>query len=360
MCDSGAHSAVPPLKILMTADAVGGVWQYSLDLVSHMTSRGAQVLLATMGPRPSDAQKMGLAALAGVTFRECDYKLEWMQQPWLEVEAAGAWLLDLAMQFQPDVIHLNGYAHAALPWEVPVLVVAHSCVYSWWQAVHNSTPPPEWAEYHRRVTAGLCAADAVVAPSAFMAAVLTHHYGLPSGRVTVIHNFSDSPVYNGVEKEPFYLAAGRVWDTGKNLKLLDDATSGLPWPVEIAGSLSHESLLQQMQRASVFVHPALYEPFGLAVLEAARAQCCLVLSDIPSLRELWDGAAIFVDPRDPDRWSHTLAWLAKNETARRSRGDLARLQSTRYWSGSTVDQYYDLYESLSQSGKRVTQKGAAA
>ena len=37
-----------------------------------------------------------------------------------------------------------------------------------------------------------------------------------------------------------------------------------------------------------------YEPFGLAVLEAAQAGCALVLSDIPTHREMWDGAAIFV------------------------------------------------------------------
>jgi glycosyltransferase involved in cell wall biosynthesis len=49
----------------------------------------------------------------------------------------------------------------------------------------------------------------------------------------------------------------------------------------------------------VFAAPARYEPFGLAILEAARAGCSRVLGDIPSLRELWDGAARFVDPGDP-------------------------------------------------------------
>ena len=48
----------------------------------------------------------------------------------------------------------------------------------------------------------------------------------------------------------------------------------------------------------VFVSAALYEPFGLAVLEAAQAGCALVLSDIPTFRELWDGAALFVAADD--------------------------------------------------------------
>src|ERR1700685_1729801 len=132
---SGASSTVTPLKILMTADAVGGVWQYSLDLIGHLTRRGAQVLLATMGPQPNAVQKQQLAAFDNVTLRESGYKLEWMEQPWADVEGAGEWLLDLTQHFQPDIVHLNGYAHAVLPWKAPVVVVAHSCVFSWWRAV---------------------------------------------------------------------------------------------------------------------------------------------------------------------------------------------------------------------------------
>ena len=59
------------------------------------------------------------------------------------------------------------------------------------------------------------------------------------------------------------------------------------------GPLSHSQTLRQLDAASIFLHPAFYEPCGLSVLEAARCRCCLVLSDIPSLRELWEGAAIF-------------------------------------------------------------------
>jgi glycosyltransferase involved in cell wall biosynthesis len=299
--------------------------------------------------------------LPGVTICESDYKLEWMRQPWRDVDAAASWLLDLSEQFQPDVIHLNGYAHAALPWKAPVVVVAHSCVYSWWQAVHGTSPPAdEWSEYHRRVAAGLHAADTIIAPSAFMANALTRHYALPLQSAKVLYNFSDSPGYNGAEKEPFYLAAGRTWDIGKNLKLLDDKASELPWPVRIAASLSHQILLNEMQRASIYVHPALYEPFGLAVLEAARAQCCLVLSDIPSLRELWDGAAVFVDPRDPDQWAHSLTLLASNPLACEALGRLARQQASRYSSVSTVEQYWTVYQSLSRSTRRTSKKGAAA
>ena len=50
---------------------------------------------------------------------------------------AGEWLLALAGRARPDVVHLNGYAHAALPWARPIVVVAHSCVLSWHEAVRG-------------------------------------------------------------------------------------------------------------------------------------------------------------------------------------------------------------------------------
>lgn len=331
----------------MTADAVGGVWQYSLDLIQHLVRLGAELRLATMGPRPTDAQTQRLSTLRGVSLVESEYKLEWMQQPWDDVDAAGAWLLQQAAEFRPDVIHLNGYAHVPLKWLAPVLVVAHSCVYSWWNAVHGCAPPLQaWAEYHARVSAGLRTADAIVAPSSFMAGELTTRYGLPKSRTRVIHNFSESPEYDRRPKEPLFLAAGRTWDPGKNVQLLESIADRLPWPIQIAGNLTHDEVLDTMQRASVYVHSALYEPFGLAVLEAARSGCCLVLADIPSLRELWGDAALFVDPRDPAAWVDVLSMLANDRERRETLAKLAHKRAAQYSATATVAEYCQIYRSL--------------
>ena len=53
-----------------------------------------------------------------------------------------------------------------------------------------------------------------------------------------------------------------------------------------------------LSQAPIYASAALHEPFGLGVLEAAQAGCALVLSDIPSFRELWSGACLFVPPHD--------------------------------------------------------------
>lgn len=362
------------LRILMTADAVGGVWQYSIDLAKELARRNARILLATLGPRPSDQQRSEALAIPGLVLNETDFALEWMQDPWRDVDASGNWLLDLAADFAPHVIHLNGYSHAALHWRPPVLVVAHSCVFSWWRAVHGEAPGEEWSEYRRRVTAGLAAVDALVAPSSAMAAALAREYDLDAANIRVIHNFSRVSRMDRSEKQPFILASGRIWDPAKNIQLLNSIVPHVDWPIRITGAqnasfrdekahflgfLTRPEMLDQMNRAGIFVHPALYEPFGLAILEAANARCALVLSDIPTLRELWSDAAIFVNPRDPEQWIAALNALARDAIARHKLADAAFSRANKYRASRSVKKYWNLYRSLAV-GPQKTRKEAAA
>ena len=121
-------------------------------------------------------------------------------------------------------------------------------------------------------------------------------------------------------RQAVVLTAGRLWDEAKNLRTLDAAAAGIRWPVLAAGptrgpdgqeirlehvvalgTLDGAALEDRLRRASVFASLAIYEPFGLAVLEAALAGCALVLSDTATFRELWQDAALFVPPDDPRR-----------------------------------------------------------
>jgi hypothetical protein len=43
------------MKVLMTADAVGGVWTYALELSGALARHDIEVVLATMGPLPDTA-----------------------------------------------------------------------------------------------------------------------------------------------------------------------------------------------------------------------------------------------------------------------------------------------------------------
>ena len=350
-----------PRRILMTADTIGGVWSYAIDLVRGLQAYGVEVAVATMGARPTPEQRDQIGRLPNTTLFESGYKLEWMNDPWEDVASAGEWLLEIERAFGPDCIHLNGYAHAALNWRAPHLVVAHSCVLSWWEAVRGTSLPPEWSRYRQEVRRGLRAADTVVAPTRAMLSSLHTHYGnFEHGRV--IPNGRSADSYSIGDKQPFILSAGRVWDKAKNVSALEAAAPGLEWPVLIAGetrhpdgggvegsnlkllgSLAPETLSTLMASASIFALPARYEPFGLSILEAALSGCALVIGDIPSLRENWDGAAEFVQPDDADQLRRTLNALIEDPARRREIAKRSELRALEFMPSRMVAGYLSTY-----------------
>jgi glycosyltransferase involved in cell wall biosynthesis len=361
------------MRVLMTADAVGGVWTYALDLTTALTAREVEVTLAVMGPPPSPRQ-LEAAAAAGVAAVHAEpYALEWMHEPWDDVDAATAWLLALEREVQADVVHLNGYCHAVAPWVAPVVVVAHSDVVSWWMGVYGERPGDEWAEYERRVRTGLSEAAAVVAPTDAALRSVESAFGAVG---TVIHNGRSHDWVREVSKEPFVLGIGRLWDPAKNADALAQAAAGLDWPVLLAGDVAppngeprpiretvqhlgaipFDVLATWLARASVFASPARYEPFGLGALEGALCGCALVLGDIPSLREVWGDAAVFVDPDDVDELHGALVGLIADPVVRTELAARARRRAERYNVESMGVAYRDLYASL-VDGDRVPSSG---
>src|SRR4051812_28651261 len=161
----------------MTTDAVGGVWRYTIDLGRALLLRGVRTTIAAMGPAPS-ARQLQEVSRAGLDIAVRSCRLEWMPEPWDDVQRVGTWLLALERSIRPNVVHLNGYVHAALPWTAPVVVVAHSCVRTWWRAVKTESPlPSELGTYTTAVRSGLTAARVVIAPTQAMADGLLHEYG---------------------------------------------------------------------------------------------------------------------------------------------------------------------------------------
>lgn len=348
----------------MTADTVGGVWTYALELGRALVARGIDVHLATEGRPLSPDQREQLAREPGITLHESEFRLEWMSDPWTDVDRAGQWLLDLETVLQPDVVHLNSFVHGALEWDAPVLVVGHSCVLSWWQAVHGTGAPAYYDGYRDRVRTGLLAADAVVTPTQAMARCLERHYG-PLPDVGVIPNGRDPHAFQPGRKEQFIFAAGRVWDAAKNLAVLGRAAEGLDWPVVVAGETSDpdgraitvegahaigpvqaSTIAEWYACAAIYALPARYEPFGLTVLEAALCGCALVLGDIESLREIWDEAAVFVTPDDPDELRHTLHRLTRDESARLELAARARDRAIGFDPDTMAKRYTMLYGTL--------------
>ena len=347
----------------MTADTVGGVWTYALELVRALPE--LEFHLATMGKLLSPAQHDEAAPLPNLSVYQSACCLEWMPDPWEDVARAGDWLLDLERECRPDIVHLNGYAHGSLPFQAPVVTVGHSCVLSWWRAVQGQDAPPEWDRYGRAVRGGLCGSDLIVAPTRAMRDALETHYGpLPPSQV--IENGRDPSRFAPGEKQPFVFSAGRLWDEAKGLATLAEAAPHLSWPVFVAGDappagaaavpnlhplgfLPPPLLARRLSEAAIYALPARYEPFGLSVLEAALSGCALVLGDIPSLREVWGDSALFVPPADADALRGCLLHLIRNDRLRREMAERALCRAARYRPERMAQAYRAVYRQAQEN-----------
>jgi glycosyltransferase involved in cell wall biosynthesis len=289
-------------RVLMTGDTVGGVWTFTLELARALGARGVEVVLATMGGLPSESQAAEAAEIPTLCLQASEFRLEWMRDPWSDVAESGRWLMRIADEYAPDTVHLNTFGHGGLAFRQPVLLTAHSCVLSWWEAVKREPAPAEWDRYAATVKHALITADRVTAPSQAMASALKRHYGF--SECEVVYNGRCAAKFRAGFKEPFVFTAGRLWDEAKNAAALEEISPSLTWPVHMAGEgtdlgkLGRDEMADWYSRAAIYALPARYEPFGLSALEAALSGCALVLGDIPSLREIWGDAAVFVRPDD--------------------------------------------------------------
>jgi glycosyltransferase involved in cell wall biosynthesis len=341
----------------MTADAVGGVWTYALELARGLAAAGTEVLLAVVGPGPDAAQQAEAATVPGLSLVVTGLGLEWQDKAGPLGAPARDRLLALERAFSPDLVHCNGFREAAAGFAVPVVLVAHSCVGTWWRSCRNEPLPEDWRAYGGGVRTGLRSASVVVGPTAAFLDAFLATWGTAHRRCVVRNGLDLEPVA-AARRRPVVLAAGRLWDEAKNIAALAAVALELPWPVLVAGDpppqgvggglhhlgrLPRAALRQAMAEAAIFAAPARYEPFGLAILEAAAAGCALVLGKQPSLIELWGDAARFVPADDPAALRDTLLDLIEDGAALVRLQEAARARAARFGRAAMVAGYREVY-----------------
>ena len=352
-----------PLRVFMTADAVGGVWTYCMDLARGLSARGVETVIAVFGPATNRTQRREAGTIDNLELIETGLPLDWTADSPDECRRAGERAADLAAFPTADVIQINGAALALSGMTgIPTILVNHSCLATWWRAV-GAGPAPEDFGWRIALNAdALHRADRVVAPTRAIASEMAEAYDLDRMPIVIRNGRARSMIVPADDLADAVFTGGRLWDPGKDIATLDRAAAGLGFPVYAAGhsegplgqnvSLRHveeigplapSDVRQWLSRRPIYVSTALYEPFGLGVLEAAQAGCALVLADIPTLRELWDGAALFTPPGDDAALADALRLLRLRMDQREALGQRARERAALYTLDSMVDRMLALY-----------------
>ena len=230
--------------------------------------------------------------------------------------------------------------------------------------------PPKWRQVYRAgLRAAVRRADAIVTPSRFTAEDLLSRTKVDPARVHVIPEGAALTEAAAPDPEralsrlrvprPYVLFVGTL-EPRKNLVRLVRAyrrvaASGLPHALVLAGPLGwqRQALLRELalagpgdvvltgavgpeeldalyHRADAFVYPALYEGFGLPVLEAMLRGVPTVCSNTTALPEVAGDAAVGVNPVSiPDIADGMRSVLSDPELAGR-RADRGRARAERF------------------------------
>ena len=192
-----------------------------------------------MGAPLSPSQARAATVSTDLECSESSLKLEWMQDPWIDVERAGDWLLTLENDLQPG----SGAFERLLPrgsavecaasgrWALLCAVVVAQC---------------EGRKRPRRSARGtgvpsqrdLRAADAVVAPSRAMMEQLQRYYGpLPSTAV-IANGRDDATLPSGGERAVYPGGRPRL-GRGEEHWILAACGAAVDWPICVAGDARH-------------------------------------------------------------------------------------------------------------------------
>lgn len=94
-----------------------------------------------------------------------------------------------------------------------------------------------------------------------------------------------------------------------------------------AGFIPDNELIKLYQQSTVNVLPSRAEGFGFSYLEAAHFSCPSVLSNIPVLKEVSRGKALFCDPKNPHDIADKIGELYFNRNLRNKLGQEAKKRS---------------------------------
>lgn len=357
-------------RLLLTTDTVGGVWQYSLELARHYATRGLAVDLVVLGPVTKPERLAEAGGIPGVEVVVTELPLSWMAPDPRSLRAAAEALAELARQRRATLVHLNcAGLGCAQRWDMPLITTLHSCMATWWRAVRGAEPLPyDFSWRTEMMTEALGKATATIVPSGSFAVAAREIYREASPPAVVYNGRSDSAGEGlAAERAETVFTCGRLWDEAKNAAVLDAAAERTAAPIlaagavqnprgeaitlrhlQLLGELTSEAVRQHLDESGIFVSAALYEPFGLGTLEAAQRGCALVLSDIPTFRELWSGAAVLVDPRDPQAFAAAVERLLDAPHERVEWGQRARQRAAAFTAAKMAARTLAVYGQVSR------------
>lgn len=295
--------------VLFALDPADPAWESCVTLAQGLVGHGVRATFAALGTESPRHEEIGLPGI------EC-----------LAVDNE-----EIVSGLGADAVVVTQAEHASLPWQIPSLLDYRGCSAVRWRALRgDESADTGQAERFASEARGLRRADMVVAQSE-AALRQAEAFAGPLQAMRVLPLAAESTGLDLYGKRDIAVTLGSSDDEASGLELLDAACEGGSWPVYVGdtagkrgqwrnlsalGRLCSNARGAWLGRASMYIHPALHDPSGHDVLEAAAAGCALVLADDPCLKERWNEAASFFPRGDVKALREALRSLARDPERR--------------------------------------------
>ncbi len=219
-------------------------------------------------------------------------------------------------------------------------------------------------------------ADLIICVSAFTASQVRDLLRVPESKLRVVwHGVHPpaGPVASDASRRPVVLHVGAV-QARKNIERLVEAFESMPspWRLVLAGSAGYgaEAILQRIadsparqrieltgyiddnrlrelyRTSRMLAFPSLDEGFGIPLLEAMAYGLPVLTSNGSALREVGEGAALLVDPRQTEAIRAGMQQLASNEELRLKLREAGLQRAKFYTWDAAAEKTWQVYTEL--------------
>jgi glycosyltransferase involved in cell wall biosynthesis len=155
------------------------------------------------------------------------------------------------------------------------------------------------------------------------------------------YNFSK----NKIDNVKLVIAGGKAHNFDKNIDLYIKKYN-LENDVAMPGFIDEEDKAAVMAAAEIFVSPSFYEGFGIPILEAMSVGTPIIASNITPHLEISGDAALFFNPKNPEKLAEKITNLLKNENLSNKLVNKGKNQAQEFSWRKTAEKMLEIFEGL--------------
>ncbi len=119
--------------------------------------------------------------------------------------------------------------------------------------------------------------------------------------------------------------------------------------IHLSGYVAHDTLPALYQLAKLFLYPSLRESFGIPIIEAMACGTPVITSDCTSMPEVAGGAALLVNPEEPESIAKAISEVANHRQTEESLREKGLQRAQIFQWQRTAEETRRLYELILQT-----------